>query len=243
MCLKKNSKSLAWRALQLLIFKSFNPVVETCGVSWAVVWMPAWGRKQIPAQACELPTLSLKSKSLRENYWWDGKVGTILRRDKGERGLECICWAEAPKNTVLMSTWWRDAVLWKNKRRVGRSVQKEKRLSDSGSESKIHLAWFEGTITGTRYQQEWWKGGGWKRQKAMSQRNWSESTQELQEKIMKTVLTLQSQWGCQRERVMIDPEINYQEEEIKVKGLSYSSGYSLLLNSLDGKKLQASLRM
>lgn len=47
----------------------------------------------------------------------------------------------------------------------------------------------------------------------------------------------------QRERVMIDPEINYQEEEIKVKGLSYSSGYSLLLNSLDGKKLQASLRM
>lgn len=109
--------------------------------------MPAWGRKQIPAQACELPTLSLKSKSLRENYWWDGKVGTILRRDKGERGLECIRWAEAPKNTVLMSTWWRDAVLWKNKRRVGRSVQKEKRLSDSGSESKIHLAWFEGTIT------------------------------------------------------------------------------------------------
>lgn len=42
---------------------------------------------------------------------------------------------------------------------------------------------------------------------------------------------------------MIDPEISYQEEEIKVKGLSYSRGYSLLLSSLVGKKLQASLRM
>lgn len=47
----------------------------------------------------------------------------------------------------------------------------------------------------------------------------------------------------EQERLMIDPDFNYQEEGIKVKGLSCSSGYSLLLNSLDGKKLQAGLRM
>lgn len=46
----------------------------------------------------------------------------------------------------------------------------------------------------------------------------------------------------EQERVMIDPEFNYQEEGIKVKSLSCSSGYFLLLNSLDGKKSQASLR-
>lgn len=43
----------------------------------------------------------------------------------------------------------------------------------------------------------------------------------------------------EQKRVMIGPEINYQEEGISVKGLSCSSGYSLLPNALDGKKLQA----
>lgn len=40
---------------------------------------------------------------------------------------------------------------------------------------------------------------------------------------------------------MIDPEINYEEEGIKVKGMSCSSGCPLLLNPLNGTKLQANL--
>lgn len=41
---------------------------------------------------------------------------------------------------------------------------------------------------------------------------------------------------------MIDPEINYEEDGFKVKGMNCSSGCPVLLNPLNGTKLQANVR-
>lgn len=77
------------QAWQLLIFKSFNPVVEASGVSWALVCMPARAGSR-----CRLRLVSYQILSLEVSTAFGGKP---LVRWKG--------WNDSEKRQRRERTW------------------------------------------------------------------------------------------------------------------------------------------